>query len=62
MIMSLLIFIRKQLVFQLLGGNCMGLKSALALWNFASGEPAEGRIPQGESVANFTFFRTFVFS
>jgi hypothetical protein len=23
--------------------------SALALWNFACGEPAEGRIPQGES-------------
>jgi hypothetical protein len=25
--------------------------SALALWNFASGKPAEGRIPQGESAA-----------
>jgi hypothetical protein len=27
--------------------------SALALWNFASGEPAKGRIPQGESAVKF---------
>ena len=26
--------------------------SALALWNFASGEPAKGRIPQGKSAVN----------
>ena len=30
---------------------CLRL-SALALWNFASGEPTKGRIPQGESVVN----------
>jgi hypothetical protein len=28
--------------------------SALALWNFASGEPAEGRIPQGKSAVDKT--------
>ena len=31
--------------------SCLRL-SALALWNFASGEPAKGRIPQGESAVN----------
>jgi hypothetical protein len=36
--------------------------SALALWNFASGEPAKGRIPQGKSAVKSSFFRTFVFS
>jgi hypothetical protein len=30
-----------------------GFMSAPALWNFASGEPAKGRIPQGESAANY---------